>query len=76
MHLTYLAMAVILIGACGPSARLATPAPIPSADAVGPERDVESLLAGLSVRDKIAQLVMPWIPGSYAAYDDDGFARA
>src|SRR4029077_9164578 len=44
--------------------------------AVGPETDVETLLAGLSVRDKIAQLVVPWIPGTYAAYDDDGFARA
>ena len=30
----------------------------------------------MSVRDKIAQLVMPWMPGTYAAYDDGGFARA
>lgn len=76
MHAKYLPMVVMLLGACGPSPRLATPAPIPFAGAVGPETDVESLLAGLSVRDRIAQLVMPWIPGSYAAYDDDGFARA
>ena len=34
------------------------------------------MLAGSRVRDRIAQLVMPWIPGTYAAYDDDGFARA
>ena len=66
----------MLLAACGPSPRLATPAPIPSADAVGPETDVDELLAGLSVRDKIAQLVMPWIPGGYAAYDDGGFERA
>jgi hypothetical protein len=30
----------------------------------------------MSARDKIAQLVIPWIPGTYAAYDDDGFTRA
>jgi beta-N-acetylhexosaminidase len=37
--------------------------------------EVEALLGSLSTRDKIAQLVMPWIPGTYAAYDDDAFAR-
>ncbi len=37
--------------------------------------DVDHLLAVLSVRDKIAQLVMPWIPGTYAAYDADAFDR-
>jgi beta-N-acetylhexosaminidase len=69
-------MGVMLLSACGPSTQTATPAPIPSADAVGPETDVETLLSRLSLRDKIAQLVMPWIPGNYAAYDDDGFERA
>jgi len=43
---------------------------------VGPETDVATLLHELSVRDKIAQLVIPWIPGTYAAYDDGGFERA
>jgi beta-N-acetylhexosaminidase len=76
VHLRHLALIVILLSACGPSSRVATPAPIPTARAVGPETDVETLLAGMSVRDKIGQLVMPWIPGTYAAYDDDGFARA
>jgi beta-N-acetylhexosaminidase len=37
---------------------------------------VDGLLNGLSVRDKIAQLVVPWIPGTYAAFDDDAFAQA
>ena len=69
-------MGVVLLAACGPSTPGATPAPIPSAEAVGPETDVETVLARLSARDKIAQLVMPWIPGSYAAYDDGGFERA
>ena len=76
MHAKHLALVVILLGACGPSPRLATPSPIPTARAVGPETDVATLLAGMSVRDKIGQLVMPWIPGTYAAYDDDGLARA
>jgi beta-N-acetylhexosaminidase len=67
---------VILLSACGPASRLATPTPIPTAAAVGPATDVETLLSALSVRDKIAQLVMPWIPGTYAAYDDNGFALA
>ncbi len=40
------------------------------------EPEIDELLAGLSVRDRIAQLVIPWIPGTYAAYDDSGFARA
>ena len=67
---------MVLLSACGPPSRLATPAPIPTAAAVGPTTDVGTLLRELSVRDRIAQLVIPWMPGSYAAYDDDGFARA
>jgi beta-N-acetylhexosaminidase len=77
VHPTYLALlVVILLGACGPGRPVATPAPMPLAGAVGPETDVETVLAGLDLRDRIAQLVMPWIPGTYAAYDDDGFERA
>jgi beta-N-acetylhexosaminidase len=37
--------------------------------------DVNAVLASLTVRDKIAQLVMPWIAGTYAAFDDDAFRR-
>jgi beta-N-acetylhexosaminidase len=32
-------------------------------------------VASLPLRDKIAQLVVPWIPGSYAAFDDEAFMR-
>jgi beta-N-acetylhexosaminidase len=74
VHAKYLVVGVVLLAACGASPPVGTPAPIPSA--VGPETDVETLLGRLSLRDKIAQLVMPWIPGSYAAYDEDGFERA
>jgi beta-N-acetylhexosaminidase len=37
--------------------------------------DVNAVLASLTVRDKIAQLVMPWIAGAYAAFDDEVFRR-
>jgi beta-N-acetylhexosaminidase len=36
---------------------------------------VNEILESLSLRDRIAQLVMPWVPGSYAAFDDDAFRR-
>ena len=36
---------------------------------------MDALLGGLSTRDKIAQLVIPWIAGSYAAFDDEAFRR-
>jgi beta-N-acetylhexosaminidase len=32
-------------------------------------------MSTLSRQDQIAQVVMPWIPGSYAAFDDSLFAR-
>jgi len=50
--------------------------PFPSAASVSGEVNIDELMGSLSVRDKIAQLVVPWIPGNYAAYDDEGFARA
>jgi beta-N-acetylhexosaminidase len=37
--------------------------------------DMNRLLASLSPRERIAQLVMPWITGSYVSYDDTAFAR-
>jgi len=36
---------------------------------------LDQLIESMSTRDKVAQLVMPWIPGSYAAFDDDAFLR-
>ena len=37
--------------------------------------DLDALIGSMSVRDKVAQLVVPWIPGSYAAFDDETFHR-
>ncbi len=44
------------------------PAPTPDSFAV------ERLIDGLPLRDRVAQLVMPWIPGSYVAWDDSVYA--
>ena len=33
-------------------------------------------MATLSLRDKVAQVVMPWVAGNYAAFDDSAFQRA
>ncbi len=35
---------------------------------------VEHLIDSLPLRDRVAQLVMPWIPGNYAAFDDSAFS--
>jgi len=43
------------------------PSPVPAVISV------DSVLAALTVRQKAAQLVMPWISGAYAAVDDSDF---
>lgn len=59
----------------GPAPAAAPPAiPAPAPAAAAP--DLDQRLAALSLRDKIAQLVMPWMAGTYAAYDDWNFAEA
>src|SRR6266705_715164 len=37
---------------------------------------VDSLLASLTTRQKVAQLVVPWLTGSYTAFDDSLFQTA
>ena len=53
-------------GACVPAATV--PGPVTS--------DVDRLIDSLPLRERIAQLVMPWIPGTYAPLDEPGFAQA
>ena len=36
---------------------------------------VNQLLAALPLRDKVAQIVMPWMMGGYASFDDSTFSR-
>ena len=38
--------------------------------------DIDDLIRALTPRQKLAQLVMPWVPGSYAAFDDSTLVRA
>ena len=57
---------VLLLGAPGSLAAQASPRP---------PAEVARLLRTLPLRDRIAQLVMPWIPGTYAAFDDAALAE-
>jgi hypothetical protein len=70
VHPKLLAVLTVSICACGGAA---FPAPLPQPEPFRPEAravpDVDDLIGALPVRDKIAQLVVPWIPGTYAAYD-------
>ncbi|MBI2072705.1 MAG: hypothetical protein HYT81_06690 [Gemmatimonadetes bacterium] len=43
--------------------------------AVRPPR-ADSILATLSLEEKVGQLLMPWLAGDYSAFDSDAFARA
>jgi beta-N-acetylhexosaminidase len=62
-------MFVLAAGACAaPAPVVVEPAPL--------HVSVESLLDTLSLRDRVAQLFMPWIPGTYAALDDSAFQEA
>src|SRR5258708_25432822 len=54
-----------------PAAPVTTPALPPS-----PTQYVDSILAHLSARQRVAQLVVPWLPGSYTALDDSLFGVA
>jgi len=78
VHAKYLAMVVVVtLAACGPTPGVTPPEPSrfpPRAPALA-ELSTDGIIGSLSVRDKIAQLVMPWIPGTYAAYDDEAFTR-
>lgn len=64
---TRLALAGILLLSAPPLAGQARPPKPPAA--------VARLLKSLPLRDRIAQLIMPWIPGTYTAFDDSTFAE-
>ena len=76
-------LSVVSLGAvCGHQAA-ETPALIP--DPVAnippvivpmPKLTVDSILGTLSTRQKVAQLIMPWLLGNYTAFDTDDFGNA
>ena len=77
MHAKLLALVTVSLCACGggPGVSAPEPSPEPFRPDLTVVPSVDHLLATLSLRDKIAQLVVPWIPGTYAAYDAEAFAR-
>jgi beta-N-acetylhexosaminidase len=75
VHFKHLAIVAVLLCACGKTAPVPTPQPAQFPPREDATVDVDALLGGLSLRDKIAQLVVPWIPGAYAAFDDEAFRR-
>ena len=76
MHPKLLALVTVVLCACAPAAG-GPPSPSPEGipSEVGAEPTVDAILEGLSRHDRIAQLVVPYIPGTYTAYDDAAFAR-
>ncbi|MEP6573838.1 MAG: glycoside hydrolase family 3 N-terminal domain-containing protein [Gemmatimonadota bacterium] len=79
-RLVSVSLAVILSGGCAGSGAAPATAPTPAAEPSplqpAPPRDpIDVALDSLSTRDKIAQIVMPWIPGGYQAFDDSLFTR-
>jgi beta-N-acetylhexosaminidase len=58
--------ALAVLPGCVPATTV--PAPVTS--------DVDRLIDSLPLRERIAQLIMPWIPGTYAPLDEPGFAQA
>src|SRR5207247_9945963 len=65
-----LLIVTLLVAACGGRT---TTAPRPTQPVAPP---VDGILARLSPRQKIAQLVVPWLGGNYIALDDSAFQLA
>src|ERR1700732_3808712 len=66
---------MVSLWACGRPSAVPQPQPTFPGQPGPTEMDVDALLGSLPLRDKIAQLVVPWIPGAYAALDDETFIR-
>jgi beta-N-acetylhexosaminidase len=56
------------LSSCATRPPVGEPAPITST--------VDHLLDSLSLRDRVAQVMMPWIPGTYSALDEAGYRQA
>ena len=59
-----------VIAGCTPASYRST------TESVGIQPPTDSLLAALTVRQKVGQLIVPWLSGAYAAQDDSGFVEA
>ena len=72
---TLLIVAAVL-GCAGGHAVGRTAKPVPRPSSPVPAVSVDSLLASLTVRQQVGQLVIPWLSGSYTALDDSLFQVA
>jgi beta-N-acetylhexosaminidase len=72
VHARHLALLLIPLLACRPAPVVG---PAPAAAPGLTEAGLDTLLDTLSLRDRAAQLVMAWIPGTYASVDDPEFSR-
>src|SRR6266568_8373551 len=61
-----LLVVALVAGCAGGVARTTTPTPA----------SIDPILASLSTRQKVSQLIVPWLAGSYAAFDDSAFQVA
>src|SRR6266480_4159886 len=71
-------LALVLVTGCASPPPRALPRPSDLRPGPRPEasQPVDSLLAALSTRQRIGQLVVPWLAGSYTAFDDSLFQVA
>src|SRR5437660_1157129 len=71
-------LALVLVTGCASPPPRALPRPADLRPEPHPEtsQPVDSLLAALSTRQRVAQLVVPWLAGSYTAVDDSLFQVA
>ena len=67
-----LAVLAVLAG-CHPARPPAAPVP---AALPAPKDPTDSLIAAMSIHDKVGQLIVPWLPGHYTARDDSTFLVA
>jgi beta-N-acetylhexosaminidase len=68
-------LALGVLGACATAtARTSASAP-PAVGSAADQAWADSVLATLSLRDKAAQMVWPWVLGDYTATDDPAFER-
>src|SRR5207249_11831907 len=71
-----LALVLVTGAACAPPRAEPGPADLRPAPHPETSQPVDSLLAALSTRQRVAQLVVPWLAGSYTAVDDSLFQVA
>ena len=75
---TIVALAAAMLAACATTTRPASTGADAVAGTAGGRREAtwaDSVLATMSLRDKAAQLVWPWVLGDYTAADDPTYRR-